>query len=65
MPLVPHPTKPDMLMFVKREYVYPEKEAQDRLFDILLGDDGQAWKEAERYLERVRPDLYQKLKDKR
>jgi len=35
--------------------------AQDRLFDILLGDDGQAWKEAERYLEKARPDLYERI----
>lgn len=32
--------------------------SQNRLFDVLVGDDGQAWKEAERYLERERPDLY-------
>ena len=37
-------------------------EAESRLFDILLGDDGQAYKEAEKYLERERPDLYEKLK---
>ena len=35
--------------------------AQDRLFDVLLGDDGQAWKEAERYIERTRPDLYERI----
>lgn len=52
-------------MYVKREYVFPENEAQDRLFDILLGDDGQAYKEAEKYLQRARPDLYQRLKEKR
>jgi hypothetical protein len=38
------------------------KDAQDRVFDLLLGDDGQAWKEAERYLERARPDLALRLK---
>ena len=54
-----------MMVFVKREYVYPEHEAQDRLFDILLGDDGQAYKEAEKYLQRARPDLYQRLKEKK
>lgn len=31
---------------------------QNHLLDVLQGDDGQAWKEAERYLERERPDLY-------
>lgn len=36
-------------------------EAQNRLFDVLRGDDGQAYKEAERYLERERPDLYAAL----
>lgn len=38
------------------------QDAQNRLFDMLLGDDGQAWKEAERYLERTRPDLHERLK---
>lgn len=37
------------------------QQAQDRLFDVLLGDDGQAYKEAERYLERANPDLYRRL----
>ncbi|WP_374335418.1 hypothetical protein [Methyloversatilis sp.] len=36
-------------------------ESQNRLFDVLLGDDAQAWKEAERYLERERRDLYSAL----
>lgn len=31
---------------------------QNRLFDVLLGDDGQASKEARKYLERERADLY-------
>ena len=35
--------------------------AQDRIFDMLLGDDGQAWEEAERYIERTRPDLYERI----
>jgi hypothetical protein len=35
--------------------------AQDRIFDLLLGDDGQAYKEARRYLEAYRPDLARKL----
>ena len=38
------------------------RDAQDRVYDLLLGDDGQAWKEAERYLERARPDLAMKLR---
>lgn len=37
------------------------QQAQDRLFDVLLGDDGQAHKEAERYLERANPGLYRRL----
>ena len=53
------------MVFKALRPVFPEHEAQDRLFDILLGDDGQAWKEAERYLERTRPDLYQRLKEKK
>ena len=35
--------------------------AQDRIFDLLLDDDGQAHKEARRYLEAHRPDLYKRL----
>lgn len=41
------------------------KAAQDRVYDLLLGDDGQAWKEAERYLQRARPDLWMKLGEKK
>jgi len=41
------------------------KEAQGRVYDLLLADDGQAWKEAERYLERARPDLAMRLREKR
>lgn len=37
------------------------QQAQDRLFDVLLGDDGQAHKEAERYLKRSNPALYRRL----
>lgn len=39
----------------------PVAAAQDRIFDMLLGDDGQAWEEAERYLEKNRPDLYERI----
>lgn len=35
---------------------------QARLFDVLVGDDGQAWAEAERYLETARPDLFATLR---
>lgn len=35
--------------------------AEDRLFDVLLDDDWQAWSEAERHLEAYRPDLYERL----
>lgn len=37
------------------------KSAQNRIFDMLLGDDGQAWKEARKYIEKARPDLYREL----
>ena len=40
------------------------KAAQDRIFDMLLSDDGQAWKEARKYLEKSRPDLYEELKSR-
>ena len=36
-------------------------EAQSRVYDMALGDDGEAWCEAHKYLERERPDLYQRL----
>lgn len=36
-------------------------EAQDRILDLLLGDDPQAIKEARRYLQRTRPDLFARL----
>jgi len=39
----------------------PFREVCDRLFDMLLGDDGQAWSEAERFLKRHAPDLYQRI----
>lgn len=41
------------------------QDAHNRLFDMLLGDDGQAWKEAERYLERANPELYARLQAQR
>lgn len=36
-------------------------EAQNRVYDMALGDDGEAWCEAHKYLERERPDLYRRL----
>lgn len=39
------------------------ERAQNRLFDVLLGDDGQAHKEGMRYMERARPDLYARLNE--
>lgn len=36
-------------------------EACDRLYDMLLGGDGQAFSEAERFLKRHRPDLYNRI----
>lgn len=33
------------------------QEAHNRIYDLLLSDDGQAWKEARRYLERSAPEL--------
>lgn len=36
-------------------------EACDRLFDMLQGDDGEAWSQAERFLKAHRPDLYNHL----
>lgn len=37
------------------------KRAEGHIFDMLLGDDGQAYKEAEKYLEKHRPDLVERL----
>lgn len=46
---------------MRQEEANPVQSAEDRLFDVLLGDDGQAWKEAERYLQKARPELYERL----
>jgi hypothetical protein len=35
--------------------------AEARLYDMALQDDGQAFSEAERYLQANRPDLYERL----
>lgn len=43
------------------EFLSELDEAQDRIFDLLLGDDAQAYKEAERYLAKTRPDLKARL----
>lgn len=37
--------------------------ACDRLFDVLLGQDGEAFFQAERFLKANRPDLYERLGD--
>lgn len=39
----------------------PLSEACDRLYDMLLGDDGEAYFQAERFLKQHRPDLYAKI----
>lgn len=36
-------------------------EAYDRIFDMIQGDDGQAWSEAERFLKNHAPDLYNQI----
>ena len=36
-------------------------EACERVYDLLLGDDGEAYFEAEKFLKRVRPDLYNRI----
>ena len=36
-------------------------EANDRIYDLMLGDDGQAYKEARKYLDKHAPHLYDKL----
>lgn len=38
--------------------------AHGRIYDMALCDDGQAFIESERYLERYAPDLYQRLREK-
>ena len=36
------------------------QEALDRIFDLLLGDDAQAYKEAERFLLKHKPEPREK-----
>jgi hypothetical protein len=36
-------------------------EACERLLDMLHGDDGEAWSQAERFLKQHRPDLYNRI----
>ena len=38
-----------------------ERRAAERICDLLMGDDCQAWKEAENHLRLHHPDLYAKL----
>jgi hypothetical protein len=40
-------------------------DAQDRIFDLMMPDDGFARKKAERYLKEKRPDLMQKINEAR
>lgn len=49
---------------MKYSYHYLEsllKQAEDRIFDPMINDDGQAYKEARKYLEQHRPDLIQRI----
>lgn len=36
-------------------------EAQELVFEMLCGEDGEVWYKAERYLKANRPDLYNKI----
>ncbi|QXN72460.1 hypothetical protein RCTHUNDERBIRD_51 [Rhodobacter phage RcThunderbird] len=38
-----------------------EREACERIADMLQGDDGEAWFEAEKFLKRHAPDLYNEI----
>jgi len=38
-----------------------EREACERIFDMLEDDDGEAWFEAEKFLKRHAPDLYDEI----
>jgi len=38
-----------------------EREACERVADMLQGDDGEAWFEAEKFLKRHAPDLYNEI----
>lgn len=37
------------------------RQACERIFDMLLADNGQAWFEAERFLKAHAPDLYNRI----
>lgn len=37
------------------------RQACERIFDMLLADDGEAWSEAERFLKAHAPDLYNRI----
>lgn len=37
------------------------REACERIADMLQGDDGEAWFEAEKFLKRHAPDLYDEI----
>jgi hypothetical protein len=38
-----------------------EARAFGHLFDLLSGDDGEAWSQGESFLKHYRPDLYNKI----
>ena len=56
---------PTMLLANTRKYSLCTscqlEEANKRIYDLLLGDDEQAYKEARRYLEKHAPELYELL----
>lgn len=50
-----------LLTFERDDLQIRLEYACDRIFDMLQGDDGQAWSEAERFLKREAPGLYDRL----
>lgn len=65
--LMKDPTRGQPIASLGRVIAHPPQplslfdEACDRLFDMLQGDDGEAWIQAERFLKAHRPDLYNRL----
>ena len=49
------------LIAAVRHFAAKEREACERIFDILRQDDGEAFFEAEKFLKRHAPDLYDKI----
>jgi hypothetical protein len=56
-----HEGHEDLIRKLAEALIRKLAEAQDRIFDMLLGDDGQAFQEARKYLTRERPDLAERL----